>query len=40
MFVALLGAKNVNTNKFATQTMVDSANTALNNAITALEERS
>ena len=39
MFVALLGAKNVNTNKFATQAMVGSANTALNNAITALEER-
>lgn len=39
MFVALLGAKNVNENKFATQAMVDSANTALNNATTALEER-
>jgi hypothetical protein len=39
MFVALLGAKNVNENKFATQAMVDSANTALNNAITALETR-
>jgi hypothetical protein len=39
MFVALLGAKNVNENKFATQAMVDSANTALDNAISALEER-
>ena len=27
MFVALLGAKNINENKFATQTMVDNANT-------------
>jgi len=39
MFVALLSAKNVNANKYATQAMVDSANTALTNAITALEER-
>lgn len=39
MFVALLGAKNINENKYATQAMVGSANTALNNAITALEER-
>ncbi len=39
MFVALLSARNVNANKYATQAMVDSANTALTNAITALEER-
>ena len=39
MFVALLGAINVNANKYATQAMVDSANTALTNAIAALEER-
>ena len=39
MFVALLGAKNVNENKYATQAMVDSANTALTNAIAALVER-
>lgn len=39
MFVALLGAKNINGNKYATQAMIDSANTALNNAITALETR-
>ena len=39
MFVALLSARNVNANKFATQAMVDSANTALDNAITALVER-
>jgi len=39
MFVALLGAKNVNENKFATQDMVDNANTGLSNAIAALVER-
>ena len=39
MFVALLGAKNVNANKYATQAMVDNANTGLNNAIAALVER-
>lgn len=39
MFVALLGAKNINGNQYATQAMVDNANTALDNAITALEAR-
>ena len=39
MFVALLSARNVNANKYATQAMVDSASTALNNAIEALEAR-
>ena len=39
MFVALLGAKNIDGNQYATQTRVDSANTGLNNAITAVETR-
>ena len=39
MFVALLSARNVDENKYATQAMVDSANTALTNAIAELVER-